>query len=191
MARGRGARGARHTRRAGSRDRWPGRRLTGLARDLLAKRAAILARLEGLAADAGPLVKTRYHGDLHLGQVLVVHNDFVIVDFEGEPARPIAQRRRKHSVLRDVAAWCARSATPRTPPPCVPRATRARGGAPRRSRPGRGLGRRVPRRLSRRGRGPGFDPVRARALPGTARPLRGREALYEVRYELSHRPTGS
>jgi maltose alpha-D-glucosyltransferase / alpha-amylase len=49
------------------------------------------------------VVKTRHHGDYHLGQVLVVGNDFQIIDFEGEPARPLAERRRKHSPLRDVA----------------------------------------------------------------------------------------
>ncbi len=75
----------------------------GLARDLPAQRASFLHRLEGLGGEAPAIVKTRFHGDLHLGQVLVAQNDFVIVDFEGEPARPIAERRRKHSVLRDVA----------------------------------------------------------------------------------------
>lgn len=70
---------------------------------------ALQARTELLsciaALDLGPegLMKTRYHGDMHLGQVLVVQNDFVLVDFEGEPARPIAQRRDKHSPWRDVA----------------------------------------------------------------------------------------
>ena len=47
--------------------------------------------------------KTRYHGDYHLGQVLLVNNDFVIIDFEGEPARSLEERRRKHCALRDVA----------------------------------------------------------------------------------------
>jgi maltose alpha-D-glucosyltransferase/alpha-amylase len=47
--------------------------------------------------------RTRYHGDLHLGQVLLRQNDFVFTDFEGEPARAVQERRQKHSALRDVA----------------------------------------------------------------------------------------
>src|SRR5258708_8118693 len=48
-------------------------------------------------------MKIRHHGDFHLGQMLVVKDDVVILDFEGEPRRSLAERRRKMPAARDVA----------------------------------------------------------------------------------------
>jgi maltose alpha-D-glucosyltransferase/alpha-amylase len=82
-------------------DRVPGA-LRADAAALLARRDEILARIAAPPLDPG-VTKTRYHGDYHLGQVLVVGDDFSIVDFEGEPGRAPEVRRRKSSPLRDVA----------------------------------------------------------------------------------------
>jgi maltose alpha-D-glucosyltransferase/alpha-amylase len=75
----------------------------GLADAVLGARARLAEVIGSLAPEGISAVKTRYHGDLHLGQVLAVQNDFHIIDFEGEPARPLAARRLKSSPLRDVA----------------------------------------------------------------------------------------
>jgi maltose alpha-D-glucosyltransferase/alpha-amylase len=65
-------------------------------REILERMARVMGRK--IAAE-----KIRIHGDYHLGQVLDTGRDFVIIDFEGEPARAISERRLKRSALRDVA----------------------------------------------------------------------------------------
>ena len=63
----------------------------------------ILKRFRNITAHKIGAMKIRIHGDYHLGQVLYTGKDFDIIDFEGEPARPLSQRRLKQCALRDVA----------------------------------------------------------------------------------------
>jgi maltokinase len=70
----------------------------------LAEHVESLRRVYAAVADSTePVVRQRVHGDLHLGQVLRTATGWIVLDFEGEPARPLAARRELDSPLRDVA----------------------------------------------------------------------------------------
>jgi maltose alpha-D-glucosyltransferase/alpha-amylase len=74
-----------------------------MAKAVLEARNEIVERFRSITRRKIPAMRIRCHGDYHLGQVLYTGKDFVIIDFEGEPARPISERKIKRSPLRDVA----------------------------------------------------------------------------------------
>jgi len=137
----------------------------------------------------GPSVKIRHHGDYHLGQVLKTDEGFVVIDFEGEPARPLEERRAKVCPLKDVAGmlrsfnYAAQAALKRRP------SVTAADGA-------------IMTEWEGAARTAFLDGYRSVAKPGqaeflppawedTERVLRVYEldkALYELRYELRNRP---
>ncbi|WP_421996844.1 maltose alpha-D-glucosyltransferase [Reyranella sp.] len=86
-----------------SRPSWDNETVEADAKSLIENRDALLELVTRLGRLGEGTLMTRIHGDFHLGQVLVATGDAYIIDFEGEPARPLQERRRKASPLRDVA----------------------------------------------------------------------------------------
>jgi maltokinase len=153
-----------------------GRLLSDLPAPLAGRRDELRERLRSLQRAGAGGKAIRQHGDYHLGQVLWARGDWVVLDFEGEPARPLAERRRKGSPLRDVAgmlrsfAYAAETGGERSAPDWE--------------------------RAAREAFLTGYDELIDQSLLPRRGPAREallaacelEKALYELRYELDNRP---
>ena len=159
---------------------------------VLAQRDRIAERIEACAADTPQGMKIRIHGDYHLGQVLVTRNDFVIIDFEGEPGHSLEQRRAKHSPLRDVAGMLRSFGYVQQSALRKRRAQRGRGGEI--GAAGASLGARGTRTAflaayDAAARGAALYESRCNPGSGLLGLFELEKALYELRYELGNRPS--
>ncbi|WP_135470324.1 malto-oligosyltrehalose trehalohydrolase [Crenalkalicoccus roseus] len=163
-----------------------------LARRLLGRREALPARLAAALRGLPGFVRTRHHGDFHLGQVLVAADDAMIVDFEGEPLRPLAERRAKHAPLRDLAGLLrslgyAAAAAGRALPEAMPQ--EARETARRRLAAWEAEAVRAARdAYLDAARGLPSCPQEREAAERLLRFFMLEKAFYEVAYELANRP---
>jgi maltose alpha-D-glucosyltransferase/alpha-amylase len=81
----------------------PDQIIRGVVEKVLARREECMAAIQRLTSTKTAAAKIRIHGDYHLGQVLIAQNDFYLIDFEGEPARSLEERRAKNAAFKDVA----------------------------------------------------------------------------------------
>ena len=161
------------------------------ARALLAARpAAALAAAIAAVSSANGMTMTRCHGDFHLGQVLIAGDDVVLIDFEGEPGRTLVQRRAKQSPWRDVAGllrslsyarYSALRQAPSADPATVTRREDWLKDWETRARQAFLAGYRAAL--------PEADGEDRRAADNLLTFLLLEKALYELRYELDHRPS--
>jgi trehalose synthase-fused probable maltokinase len=144
----------------------------------LAEQQPALERRIARLADLPPSgVRIRQHGDLHLGQVLRSDGRWLIFDFEGEPARGFAERRAKHCPFKDVAGMLRSFA--------YAEGAAEREGAPKGDRKAKAREAFLAGWRSAAGHLAPQDPAAASALLDA---LELEKLLYEVRYELGHRP---
>ncbi|HSL09974.1 MAG TPA: maltose alpha-D-glucosyltransferase [Actinomycetota bacterium] len=162
---------------------------------LLDREGEVLGRIDDLLSDPIGGVRIRHHGDYHLGQVLWTGRDVVIIDFEGEPARPLSERRIKRSALRDVAGMLRSFDYAAETALRSPAAASIAEHLPERVEP---WARRWANEASAAFLASYLETVRAGAHPvlpptddETERLLAAlvlEKAVYELRYELDHRP---
>ena len=163
------------------------------AERLLRELPDLTAALSGLGAVPQPGARIRVHGDYHLGQVLWAESDFYILDFEGEPDRPLGERRAKQSPLKDVAGMV------RSFGYAAHAALRSVATWP--ARPGaagsetawavvwqRWVSAAFLRAYLDAAGGAGFLPPDRPSFDALLRVFSLEKALYELRYEINHRP---
>jgi trehalose synthase-fused probable maltokinase len=164
------------------------------AQVLIRRRAAFPRLLEeiedGVRSDAG--ARIRHHGDYHLGQVLrTPDGQFKIIDFEGEPARSLAERRARHCPLRDVAgmlrsfAYAAATAATDVATKAPQGLIEVRAGRWQRDvRKAFTAGYLSPTNAS----GPRFLPAQRSAIAHLISLFEIEKVFYELKYELNNRP---
>ncbi|MGZ6079194.1 MAG: phosphotransferase [Myxococcaceae bacterium] len=147
--------------------------------ELAERQDALTERAKALAALAPSGQKIRQHGDLHLGQALWTGDDWMVIDFEGEPTRPYAARREKHTPLRDVAGML-RSFSYAAAVAAVPPAARRRSVGAAKTAFLQGWRAAV--------EGTGLLPASIEDTRVMLDVLELEKTLYELRYELQMRP---